>query len=601
MKLDIIRAEQAQTLDGLFRERVRRTPQASAYRSYNKTTQSWYDTTWHDMALQVHRWQQALHEEGAMPGDKLALLLRNSKEWVVVDQAALGLGLVDVPLYVDDRPDNAAYILEDAQVKFLVIQDHKAWDKLAPALADNHRLKRVIILESTATPPTPAALTVTAESWLPASAPPRERHDLNPHALASIIYTSGTTGKPKGVMLSHHNMLFVADAGLQIIPVGTDDLLLSFLPLSHTLERTGGYYLSMMAGACVAYARSVAQLADDLVALQPTVLMTVPRIFERIHSRLQQQLDKQSALAKTLFNWAVAAGWAQFQYQQQLAGWHPKILLNPILKRVVGHKVMAKFGGRLRIAITGGAALPPEIARVFIGLGLPLIQGYGLTETSPVLTINTLQANNPASVGKVLPGVTLKLGENQELLAKTPGLMQGYWGNEAATRQMIDADGWIHTGDQVRIDERGFVYITGRIKDIIVLSNGEKLPPGDMEMAIMLDTLFEHALVLGEGKPYLSALLVLEAHAWKKLAQEMKLDANNPASLTDTALHKAILHRVAQQLHQFPGYAKIRRVILTLDPWTVDNGLLTPTLKLKRKPVMAKYQADIEALYAAES
>jgi long-chain acyl-CoA synthetase len=265
----------------------------------------------------------------------------------------------------------------------------------------------------------------------------------------------------------------------------------------------------------------------------------------------------------------------------------------------VASPVLDRLGGRLRITVSGGAPLSTEVARLFIGLGLPLLQGYGLTETSPVVSVNTLKNNDPASVGLPLRGVQVRIGENDELLVKGPNNMLGYWNNHAATAQVLGPDGWLHTGDQARIVD-GHVYITGRIKDILVLSNGEKVPPADMEMAIGLDPLFEQVLVIGEGRPFLSALLVLNADLWTGLAQEYGLNPERSESLSDQRLVHDMLRRIQNALRDFPGYAKIRRATLLLEPWSVENGLITPTLKVKRGEVTKRYIRQVERMYASE-
>jgi long-chain acyl-CoA synthetase len=425
-----------------------------------------------------------------------------------------------------------------------------------------------------------------------------QRRDGDPHGLASIVYTSGTTGRPKGVMLSHYNMLSIAHAALTMIDCYEEDLFLSFLPLSHTLERTAGYYLPMMAGATVAYARSVSQLAQDLQNIRPTIMIAVPRIFERVFARIQGQMDKQSAIKRGLFNLTTAIGWRRFERQQQRASWRPGQLLWPLLNKLVAGKVTSKLGGRLRIAVSGGAALPVTVAKTFIGLGVPILQGYGLTETSPVISVNVPDDNEPSSVGIALNGVEARIGDNDELLVKTPGMMQGYWNNHAATAEIIDPEGWLHTGDQARI-EKGHIYITGRLKDILVLSNGEKIPPMDMELAICLDPLIDQALVIGEGRSYLAAILVLSPEEWPGLARRFGLDDSLDEILKNDKLNSHLVRAVGKRLTDFPGYAKVRRVILTREPWTVDNGLLTPTLKVKRAKVLDKFAAEIEALYAS--
>jgi len=599
---DLITAEAAATLDGLFRERVRRTPDLTAYRSYDRQSRTWVDSSWRDMAARVARWRSALAAEGFEAGDRAAVRARNGIDWVSFDQAVLGEGLVSVPLYVEDRPDNIAYILKDAAVKCLLIQSLSQWRKLAPALAGNEVLRRVLILDGPDAPDEEQTARAMDErvrfvdSWLPDQAPDAVPRKGEPHALASIVYTSGTTGRPKGVMLSHFNMLSVAHAALASVDCYQQEVFLSFLPLSHTLERTAGYYLPMMAGAIVAHARSVPQLAEDLLQVKPTAMIAVPRIFERVHGRIIDQLNAKSLLARRLFQTTVDIGWRHFLHRQGRGRWSPGLLLYPLLKKVVGDKVTAKLGGNMRYAISGGAALPLPVARTFIGLGLEILQGYGLTETSPIISVNRPANNDPASVGEPCRGIEARIGEHDELVVKSPGIMLGYWNNHAATASMIDHDGWLHTGDQARI-ENGRIYITGRIKDILVLSNGEKVPPNDMEAAICLDPLFEQALVVGEGKSCLGAVVVMNPDLWFGFAKELGLDPFARESLENERLKKKALARINLQLHDFPGYAKIRRLVLTLEPWTVDNGLLTPTLKIKRAKVLEQFDEPIEALY----
>jgi len=293
----------------------------------------------------------------------------------------------------------------------------------------------------------------------------------------------------------------------------------------------------------------------------------------------------------------VDLGWRRFEHSQGRAGWHPKLLLWPLLEKLVASKVLARLGGRLRYAVCGGAPLPPPIARFFIGLGLPVFHGYGMTESSPVVSVNRPDDNVPASIGKPLPGVEVKIGDKDELLTRSPSVMLGYWNNEEATRATIDSEGWLHSGDKARMDETGHLYITGRIKEIIVLGNGEKVPPADMEMAIALDPLFDQVMVIGEGRPALAAIVVLNPEEWAALAKELDLDPESEADLNGRFLEKTLRTRIARQLHEFPGYAQVRKLIVTLEPWTVDDGLLTPTLKMKRARILERYKDQVEALY----
>ncbi|MDX1346163.1 MAG: long-chain fatty acid--CoA ligase, partial [Sedimenticolaceae bacterium] len=558
------------TLDGLFSERSRRSPDEEAYRAFERHRKSWESLTWGQMRNEVGRWQAALRDEGLKPGDRVGIQLRNCPQWVMFEQAALSLGLVVVPLYTDDRPDNVAYIVDDASIRLMLIQDTGRWKRLAPVVDPEGPLQRVLLLEESADTDKFLRNDSRVRSvprWL------REgvytpRSSRRASDLATIVYTSGTTGRPKGVMLSHANILFVAHSGLTMINVYRQDAFLSFLPLSHTLERTVGYYIPMMTGSSVIYSRSTIQLADDLATQKPTIIISVPRVFEKVYGKLQEQLSKGPKIKKLLFNKAVSTGWKKFEHEQGRASWGPSLLIQPLLDRLVGSKVREKLGGRLRLAVLGGAALPPPVARVFIGLGIPMLQGYGLTETSPALTFNTFRSNIPESVGIPLRGVELRLGENDELLAKSPGVMLGYWNNHKATAEILGSDGWLHTGDVARIDRHGHVYITGRIKDILVLSNGEKIPPGDMESEIAMDAMFEQVMVIGEARPYLSALIVVNELFWSVYAPGLPYsfeELQKPEVIRDAT------NRVKRALKDFPGYAKIRKIALLAEPWTIDN------------------------------
>ncbi len=580
-----IKRDEVTTLDGLFRERVARTPDLPAYREYDQESDQWQGSSWADMGREVARWQAALAKESLQRGDRIAVMLNNSRAWVCCEQAVMGLGLVIVPFYTNDRPDNIAFILQDAGIKILVCGGDEHWQQLQPIHAQLDGLLRIVTV-------TPCRNTdsfprlISLDEWLPDDAEAMRAEGAEPDELCTIVYTSGTTGRPKGVMLSHKNLLLNSFGGEATADLDHNELFLSFLPLSHMFERMAGYYIPMIVGAEVAYARSVLLLAEDLQTIHPTILVSVPRIYERVYAKISAQLAEKSPLAGKLFAAAVNVGWRRFLFAQGRGGWCPTFLAWPLLNKLVASKIMAKLGGRLKLAICGGAPLSPDVARTFIGLGLDLRQGYGLTETSPVISVCRGEKNIPSSVGEPLEGVEVMIGEKDELLTRSDCVMLGYWNNPQATREMIDEQGWLHTGDKARIDE-GVVTITGRLKEIIVLSNGEKVPPADMEMAIAMDPLFEQCMVIGEGRPYLSLLAVLNPEQFKKLAM----------ALDDDQLEAEILVRVTAQIQAFPGYAQIRRAHCELDPWSIEQGLITPTLKLKRKRIMAHYADQVEVLY----
>ena len=591
----IITPEQAATLHGLFVERAKRTPDAIAYRYFDTNDNAWLSMTWAQARDQMARWQAALMREGLAVGDRVGIMLRNCPQWVLFDQAALSLGLVVVPLYTEDRQDSVAYIINDAGVKVLLFENSEQWQELRSVCAQLPCMQRMISLDRIVGHD--EARLLCAEEWLPAHAVLVEERGRERDALATIMYTSGTTGRPKGVMLSHRNILFDAHAALLTCPVAGTDTMLSFLPLSHAFERTVGYYICVMAGVTVAYARSVQLLSEDLQTIRPTILVSVPRIFERVYGAIRAKLEDASPLRRKLFTLAVNVGWRLFEYEQGRAGWHLSLLLWPLLKHFVASKVMARLGGRLRLTLCGGAALQPEISRIFIALGLPILQGYGLTETSPIVCANRLNNNFPSSVGLPLPGVEVRINEQSALLVKGQNVMLGYWNNAEATRAMIDADGWLNSGDIASISESGHITITGRLKEIIVMSNGEKISPADMEQAILRDRLFDLVMVYGEGRPYLTALAVVNPAGWAHLAQEVGVRADMPESLHDPRIEQQVLQRIADQIKEFPGYAMVRRVLLLTEPWSVDNGLLTPTLKVKRGSVVERFAKEIDQLY----
>ena len=594
----LIQESDVQSLPALFRARLNKTPDAMAYRQYDVASQAWSQSSWSEMSNEIARWQGAFQKDGLKSGDRVAIMVKNSREWVVFDQAALGLGLVTVPLYVDDRPDNVAYIINHAEVKLLFVQDKPQWKRLLKAEVNLGELKRIISVKRISEDDEPDdAKLESLSDWLFGVSGELQTKESALDDLASIVYTSGTTGRSKGVMLSHRNILSNAFAATSCTHWQGGERFLSFLPLSHMLERTAGYYMPIILGAEVIYARSIATLGEDLQTVKPTTLISVPRIYERVYGKIQDGLKSKSSVAKFLFNSAVNVGWKRFQVEQGRESWHPKLIFWPILNKLVASKVLEKLGGELSLAVCGGAALSEQVAKLFIGLGLPLVQGYGLTESSPVTNVNRIEDNIPSSIGTALTGTEIRIGENDELQCKGPCSMMGYWKNEQATKESFTDDGWLKTGDKARIDKDGHAYITGRLKDIMVLANGEKVPPSDIELAISVDGLFEQVLLVGEARPFLSIIAVLNEDAWADMAVSLHIHPESPDAFSQRNVEKAVLNRISARLKDFPGYAKIRRAHITLEQWTVDGGLLTPTLKIKRPKVLERFESEIDALY----
>jgi long-chain acyl-CoA synthetase len=593
---DFISCTDAGTLFGLFQRRVARTPDATAYEQYDPVEKRWVGYTWRDVENQVARWRHALASEGLAPQDRIAVWLPNSVEWVVLDQAALSLQLVVVPLYAGDNPDSIAHVLQDSGSRLLFVSKVRQWRELSKRHALFPQLNRVLCLEKG----TVSAGTVDFQhvaDWLPPRGERMATVPADPDAMATIVYTSGTTGRAKGVMLSHRNILWDAEATWKMIPAYREDVFLSFLPLSHMLERTLGYYLPMMAGSRIVYARSTKALAEDLVTVRPTVLISVPRIYERVYATIREHLAQKGPLARRLSNWTLDIGWSWFEHTQGRGTVGPAHrMLWQLLRYLVAEPILARFGGRVRLSITGGGPVEHSIARYFLALGLPLLQGYGLTEASPVVSGNRPDRNSPDSVGEPLPGVEVTIGAGGELLVRSANVMLGYWQRPEDTRSAIDEKGWLHTGDIAEI--RGNqVFIRGRIKEILVTSTGEKVPLGDLEMSIVQDPLFEQAMVIGEGRPFIAALLVLERAAWRSFAAQRDVDPENTASLQMKQIVNPVLERIRERLRGFPSYAQVRAVSLSLDPWTVENGLVTATLKLRRKLIQERFAGEIDRLY----
>ena len=628
---DVIDPETAATIAGLFRERVRRTPHAGAYQRHSSEKQKFETITWLEMLRLAARWQAALERESLQPGDRVAVMLRNCVEWVLFDLAALGLGLVTVPLFSDDRSENIIFILKETGSRVVLVEDAEQWTRLGEIETQLPQIERVVALNRACSPysqgsngaperphtgkefqgdsvetefcgsPEKDTHCAPCLSDLAAWLPDEDRgYFINRREstdLATIVYTSGTTGNPKGVMLSHANILENAFACLQREPIYREDLFLSFLPLSHTFERTVGYYIPMMAGACVAYVRSIDKLAEDLLEIRPTVLISVPRIYERIHRKIAVGLEKKTALARRLFHFSVHTGWRRFLHLQGRAPWSPLLLMWPILNRIIAKRLMRLLGGRLRVSISGGAPLSFSIARLFIGLGLNLLQGYGMTETSPVISVNTTYDNDPSTVGRPLPGLESVVAADGELLVRGPNVMIGYWRNGDATDAAVDEEAYFHTGDVARVDGNGHLAIVGRIKEIIVLSNGEKVPPGDLELAIAVNPLFEQVMIVGEGRPYLAALVVLNRPQWEKLAADHAIPRDRLEYLNDEPTGKILLAEIARMMARFPGYTQVRRVHAMLSPWRMQDGLITTTLKLRRKQLLERFEQEVELLY----
>ena len=593
---DLTDLASVRTLPQLLERRLRATPAGEAYREFDAAAGGWRSLAWRAFGHEVSRRRLALMAEGFAKGDRAAILLPSGIEHVALDQAVLAQGLVPVPMHALDHSESIAYILRDSGAVALIVDSLERWRAIAAAGDIGSSLRRVITTGGPTQADAADRRLVALDAWL--SAVNKGRSEplapaFDPDDLAALVYTSGTSGRPKGVMLSHANILANIMATAKRLHAESADVFLSFLPLSHTLERTCGYYFPIAAGSAVAFSRSVKLLADDFKAVRPTVVVSVPRIYERFYAAI---MERRAALARpkhVLFDLALTIGLRRYEARRR--GKAPSAvdrLLWPALDRAVAAPVRAQFGGRLRIAFTGGAPIGQAVIRLFLGLGLDILQGYGMTELSPVASVNAPDDNDERSVGRPLPGVEAKLGDNQELLIRGPNVMVGYWNRPEDTARVKEPDGWLHTGDQARIED-GRIFITGRIKEIIVTSTGEKVSPGDLETAILADTLFVNAMVLGENRPYLAVVAALDPDIWARESQALAGGAE-PGSQAEADF---LLARIREAVKTFPAYATPRAVAWTTEPWTVESTLVTPTLKNKRLNIEARFAREIEGLY----
>jgi long-chain acyl-CoA synthetase len=593
---DVIDAGQAATLWGLFCERVHRSPDAVGYRNFDPTAKTWRDHSWRAIAERVDRFRAALAQEAVRPGNRIAILLPNGIDWVCLDLAAHASGLVVVGLYPHDTAASNASILGHSDACLILLDSEARWQSFGPFRPEFLSLERVWIRDAVAEPVVrpgePIARRLADVLDKSKDVPPA--HPALPSDLATLIYTSGTTGRPKGVMLSHRALLWNAQASAAIVPPLRSDIFLSVLPLAHAFERTVGYYLPMMGGCTVAYARSPNDLPEDLVAIRPTAMLGVPLLYQRMASAVRAN-TASNLIKRNLLRLAASIGWRRFEAAQHRARLGLAVrVVGRILDRLVAKPVLAALGGRLRVAISGGAPLDRDVSRLLIGLGVPLVEGYGLTEAAPVVASNALGDNLPGSVGRLLKSVEAKLSGESELLVRSPSTMMGYWKNDVETAHVLDAEGWLSTGDSAEIAD-GRIFIRGRLRELIVLSIGEKVNPNVVEAELTRDPLFSQALVVGDRHPFLVAIIVLNAGSWKRFAAENGLDLeepNHPLSKIE------LLARVTALLSDLPRYAQVRALHLTLQPWTIEAGQLTPTLKIKRDVVVQLFAKEIDALYA---
>ncbi|MBI3077731.1 MAG: long-chain fatty acid--CoA ligase [Deltaproteobacteria bacterium] len=594
------------TLPRMVRDRVARGGPRPALRV--KRQGRYRDISWAQFGQAIRSFALGLLALDLQPGQTVALVGENRPEWAFTDLAILACRGVTVPIYPTATSAQMAYILKQARCRIVVLSDALQFSKLLGIPESLPHLEIAILMEE-------------PEGWH-GGRPPEGAHTWNqilvrgqegrvellqrlqacleearPEELATIIYTSGTTGEPRGVMLSHANILSNCEAMAQVISVGEEDVHLSFLPLSHIFERMAGYYFILSRGATIAYAERLDTLAQDLLAVRPTVLLGVPRVWELFHHRTMKAVERAPGWRRALFAAALRVGHQAWVAGQQ--GRRPLRvrLLHPLADRLVLRRIRAALGGRIRLACSGGAALPPHLAEFFWSVGVPLLEGYGLTETAPVVACQTPAHVRPGTVGCPVPGVEVKIAQDGEILVRGPNVMLGYWEDPEATAEAL-ADGWLHTGDVGAVDEAGCLAIVDRKKDIIVTSAGKNVAPQLVENRLRADEFIQEAVVVGDDRKYLAALIVPELARLEEHARARGLMWESPEELVARPeIHALYAERIAARLAELAPHEQVRRFALLPAPFSLEAGELTPTLKVRRRIIHTRYAEQIRALY----
>ncbi|MFO7576521.1 MAG: long-chain fatty acid--CoA ligase [Pelovirga sp.] len=574
----------------------------------HKRSGSYITLSYRQFYLRVLMAARGLRKAGMQPGDNVAIFSENRSGWAIADLSIQTAGGSSVPIYATNTGAQAAYVINHCAAKIVFVSGRHQYEKLLGVREQLPQLEMVISFDRFLGDRRLPVYTLYQLSEISHPLTEEETNQIEgdielikPESVATIIYTSGTTGEPKGVMLSQANLLMNAAVGHEHLGgLRDDDIFLSFLPLSHVLERTAGYHSALMLGNQIAYAESVSTVIDNIQEIRPTAMVSVPRLFEKIYSRIYENAHQSSPLKRRLFHRAIEVGRAYVR--KRYIDKQPLGLLKlkyGFYDRLVFSKIRAKFGGRLRYFICGGAPLDKTVNEFMWIIGIPVFEGYGLTETSPAVTLNNRERLRFGSVGTPLAGTELRLAADGELLIKGPQVMQGYYKDDAATAAAMD-DGWFKSGDIATIDDQGFVTIVDRKKEIIITAAGKNIAPQPLENALKLDKYISQAFVYGDTKPYLVALLTPNLERLIELAHDEKL---NYLAVDELVVNHRVLQLFSQRVELFnrtqPPYQTIKKFALLPREFSIEGGELTPTLKQKRKEIYAIHKDQIEQLYLA--
>jgi long-chain acyl-CoA synthetase len=542
---------------------------------------------------------------GVRPGDRVAILSENRPEWAFADLATLAAAAIDVPIYPSLTPEQVLYNLGDSGAGVVFVSTADQARKVMEVRARARTLQHVVQMDEPVVEGAVSLSSVRERGRAALAADPqqvrRRAATVRPEDVATIIYTSGTTGEPKGVMLTHANIVSNVEA-VQFLGLLSSDLALSFLPLCHIFERMAGYYTMLRAGASIAYAEGFEKVADNMAEVRPTIMCSVPRLYEKMYARIRERIAGEPRLRRQVFHWAVEVGRRRNALEMVGRAPGPWLALQARLAdRLAFAKIRARTGGRLRVFVSGGAALAPKIAEFFGAAGLAILEGYGLTETSPVITCNRPGRTRLGTVGLPLEGVEVRIGEDGEILTRGPHVMKGYYNKPQATSEAIDAEGWFHTGDVGQIDADGFLAITDRKKDLIVTSGGKKVAPQPIENALKADPYIAEVVMVGDHRHFPSALVVPNFANLERWAREQGLSwSSREELLARPEVVRFYEERIAQRSANLARFEQIKKITLLPREFSLEAGELTPTLKVRRRVVEQKYKALIDRMYEDE-
>jgi len=592
--------DSSDTVNTRFAEAARKYPDRPALSSRPHGSKTWEVLTYQGLAERVRQVALGLRALGVERGDRVAILSENRPEWVVLDLATLAVGAVSVPVYPTLPAAQVAHILSDSGAKAVVAENAKQVAKVAEAREAAPDLAVVITLDEAAAKDSILSLDGVVEQGAAAQfeeSYEARRDSVHADDLMSLVYTSGTTGNPKGAMLTHGNMTAALDAANHQFPQfqPPNDVFLSFLPLSHVFERVT-YNLAITQGAHTRFNDSIFKLMDNLAELEPTVMQCVPRVHESIHDRVADGIAKLPARRKTLTHWALGVG--DSVARRRNAG-HPISPLQSlrflVADTLVLSKIRARFGGHLKFFVSGGAPLTPKTAHFFLAIGIPILEGWGLTETTAAATANQSGRVKVGTVGPPMFNVQIQTAPDGELLVKGPTVMRGYWNNPEATGEVIDGDGWFHSGDIGERDAQGYIKITDRKKDILVLANGKKVAPQPIETRLKHSPLLTEVVLLGDNAGTVGALVVPNFDALKTWAKEQGKELKtNEALIADSGARKFVKSEIDSLSKDLADFEKIKRIALIDHAFSQEGGELTPTLKVKRRVVAEKYGSLLE-------